>query len=97
MYIRNQIFQKFKETIMCTFQPNLDRPGYLNRSNSRTTGKFYERCINWKQNQQKWIEEQRKLQDEIIQKEINDNHVETKRYSKRVFANTSRNVNPQLT
>lgn len=97
IYIRNQMFQKLRDILQCTFRPNIKRSKYLNKWNSKTTGDFYERSIHWKQNQQKWIENQRKLKEEKMQKEIVDNHVETKRYSKRAFLNTTKDINEQIT
>ena len=94
---KTRYLNKFKDAFEWTFQPNLDRSAFLSKSNSRTTGEFYERWIHWKENQIKWIQEQQKLKEDKINQEIIENHVETKKYSLRHFLNPSRNANQELT
>lgn len=66
-------------------------------SNSKLTGTFYERCLSWKDNHDKWVEQEQKRKLSQLEKEIRDNHVETQKYSQRHLRNLSRNINNRVT
>lgn len=80
-----RLLDKIEDQLECTFQPNMHLyEDDLSRSNSKTTGKFYDRWLLWQENRKEWIEEQKKKKQEKYKKEIERNSVERQKYSQKI-------------
>ena len=76
-----------------TFQPNLSKYSTKKtRSNSKQTGKFYDRCLNWKENNEKWKEEELNKKIKKQEEEIQKNSVEKVKHSQKHLRSKSRNL-----